>query len=82
MIDFSGIRDQITGLKWVQRHIAAFDGDASRVTVFGVSAGGLSTCVLLFSPAARGLLSGVRCLCLCDMEAVCTHLFCCMGWFQ
>jgi len=53
-----GLRDQIEGLKWVQKHITHFGGDPSRVTIFGESAGGVSVSALHMSPLARGLFSG------------------------
>lgn len=37
-----GLTDQQTALEWVQRYITSFGGDKSNVTVFGLSAGGIS----------------------------------------
>jgi para-nitrobenzyl esterase len=53
-----GLLDQIEGLRWVQRNIAAFGGDPKRVTIFGESAGGISVLCLMVAPKARGLFHG------------------------
>src|SRR5690606_10400691 len=50
-----GLADQIAALRWTKRNAAAFGGDPRNVTLFGESAGGMSACALLTSPAARGL---------------------------
>ena len=52
-----GILDQIAALQWVRDHIAHFGGDASRVTVFGQSAGASSVAALLGAPGGRGLFA-------------------------
>jgi para-nitrobenzyl esterase len=51
----AGILDQVAALEWVRDHAVAFGGDASNVTIFGESAGGMSVGTLLGCPAARGL---------------------------
>ncbi|KAJ7158228.1 carotenoid ester lipase precursor [Mycena crocata] len=42
-----GLRDQIFALEWVQKHIAAFGGDPTRVVIGGPSAGAISVAFLL-----------------------------------
>lgn len=50
-----GVLDMIAALEWVQRNAAAFGGDPDRVTIFGVSAGGMAVNTLMSTPASAGL---------------------------
>ena len=54
-----GTLDMISALRWVNRNIAAFDGDVNNVTIFGESAGGSAVVSLMSSPEAKGLFHKV-----------------------
>lgn len=51
----NGILDQICALHWTRDNIVAFGGDPDNIMIFGESAGGTSTAMLLGCPAADGL---------------------------
>uniref|UniRef100_A0A1B6CW08 Carboxylic ester hydrolase n=1 Tax=Clastoptera arizonana TaxID=38151 RepID=A0A1B6CW08_9HEMI len=55
----AGLKDQVLALRWVQQNIVNFGGDASRVTIFGQSAGGASVLYHMLSPLSRGLFNQV-----------------------
>lgn len=51
-----GLADQLAALEWTERNAAAFGGDNANVTLYGQSAGAMSACAMLTSPAAEGLV--------------------------
>ncbi len=53
-----GLMDMVAALEWVRDNIESFGGDASRVTIFGESAGAGAVMSLLLVPQAKGLFHG------------------------
>ena len=45
-----GLLDQVAALQWVQDNIGQFGGDRNRVTVAGLSSGGVSVLLHLVYP--------------------------------
>jgi carboxylesterase type B len=54
-----GIEDQRAAMLWVHENIALFGGDASRMMIFGESAGAASVGIHLVSPLSFNLFSSV-----------------------
>jgi para-nitrobenzyl esterase len=52
-----GLQDMVEALRWVRTNIAAFGGDAARVTIVGQSAGAIAVSDLIASPLAKGLFA-------------------------
>ena len=50
-----GLLDMLAALRWVQANIAAFGGDAQKVTLCGQSSGCMAVHYLTASPLAKGL---------------------------
>ncbi len=54
-----GFYDQLAALQWVKQEISNFGGDPANVTLFGESAGAISSCLHLASPLSDGLFKRV-----------------------
>ena len=50
-----GLMDMVAALEWVRDNIESFGGDASRVTIFGESAGAGAVMSLMVVPQSQGL---------------------------
>ena len=50
-----GLDDQLTAVRWVKEHIAAFGGDGENITLLGQSAGAISIQYHCLNPANEGL---------------------------
>ncbi|XP_063867418.1 cholinesterase 1-like [Scylla paramamosain] len=50
-----GLKDQTLALQWIQDNIMDLGGDPNRVTIFGISAGGVSSHLHILSPSSAGL---------------------------
>ncbi|CAD6189269.1 unnamed protein product [Caenorhabditis auriculariae] len=51
-----GVWDMVMALQWIQSNIKQFNGDPTRVTVMGESAGGAAASLLALSPRTQGLV--------------------------
>lgn len=56
-----GIQDQIAALKWINENIANFGGNPKNITIFGESAGSISTSIISIVPEAKGLFQHIIC---------------------
>nr|VWO94947.1 Carboxylic ester hydrolase (EC [Ganoderma boninense] len=53
-----GLKDQLAAISWVQKHIGAFGGDPTKITLFGQSAGSISIADLYLNAGLENF--GVR----------------------
>ena len=53
-----GLYDQLAAIQWVYRHIADFGGNPEKITLFGQSAGAMSTQQHVLSPLTKPYIHG------------------------
>jgi carboxylesterase type B len=54
-----GLRDQRRAVEWVHENIAAFGGDAKKMTIFGQSSGGVAADWWTFAYKDKPLINGI-----------------------
>ncbi|MFT5355051.1 MAG: para-nitrobenzyl esterase [Polyangiales bacterium] len=69
-----GLLDQIQALRWLASNLRAFGGDPGNVTVFGESAGAISTCALMGAPDAdtlfhKAIMQSGNCVTMSSLDA-------------
>uniref|UniRef100_A0A2M3Z455 Carboxylic ester hydrolase n=1 Tax=Anopheles braziliensis TaxID=58242 RepID=A0A2M3Z455_9DIPT len=67
----AGLKDQLLALRWVNENISAFGGDPENVTLFGESAGSMSTFLHYLSPNSRKYFQRA----ICQSGVACTDSF-------
>ncbi|XP_073982359.1 juvenile hormone esterase-like [Rhodnius prolixus] len=53
-----GLKDQAMALKWLYKNVDIFGGDPEKLTIFGGSAGAVSTHYHMISPLSKNLIKG------------------------
>ncbi len=56
---YLGLKDQIAALQWIKENIAEFDGNPDNITIFGKSAGSMSTMLLTLVPDSKNLFQKI-----------------------
>eukprot|EP01130_Rhizamoeba_saxonica_P009502 TRINITY_DN3866_c0_g1_i2.p1 TRINITY_DN3866_c0_g1~~TRINITY_DN3866_c0_g1_i2.p1 ORF type:complete len:516 (-),score=99.54 TRINITY_DN3866_c0_g1_i2:23-1570(-) len=54
-----GIQDQRSALTWIKSNIHSFGGDPNQITLFGQSAGAMSTWIHVTNPHSKGLFNSI-----------------------
>ncbi|XP_055627029.1 acetylcholinesterase-like [Toxorhynchites rutilus septentrionalis] len=67
----AGLKDQLLVFRWIRENISQFCGDPDNVTVFGESAGSISTYLHYLSPNSRKYFNRV----ICQSGIPCTETF-------